>query len=43
MLNTIIYQYRVKSKSNSVLIEYLNVLDDNYRSIKFKAEVQEEE
>jgi len=43
ILNTIIYQYGVKSKSNSVLIEYLNVLDDNYRSIKFKAEVQEEE
>jgi hypothetical protein len=42
MLNTIIHQYGVKSKSNSVLVEYLNVLDDNYRSIKLKAEAKEE-
>lgn len=37
MLNTIIHQYNVKSKSEGVLIEYLNVLDDNYRSTKLKA------
>jgi hypothetical protein len=43
MLNTIINQYEVKSKSNSVLIEYLNVLDDNYRSTKLKSKVVEEE
>ncbi|MFX0023471.1 MAG: hypothetical protein ACFE9S_14190 [Candidatus Hermodarchaeota archaeon] len=43
MLNTIIHQYEVKSKSNSVLIEYLNVLDDNYRSPKLKAEAKEKE
>jgi hypothetical protein len=43
MLNTIIYQYGVKSKSNSVLIEYLNVLDDNYRSTKLKSKVAEED
>ncbi|MFX1308651.1 MAG: hypothetical protein ACFFB6_02980 [Promethearchaeota archaeon] len=43
MLNTIIYQYGVKSKSNSVLIEYLNVLDDNYQSTKLKSKVEEEE
>jgi len=43
MLNTIIYQYGVKSKSNGVLIEYLNVLDDNYRSSKLKSEAEEVE
>jgi len=43
MLNTIIYQYGVKSKSDGVLIEYLNVLDDNYRSSKLKSEVEEVE
>ena len=43
MLNMIIQQYGVKSKSNSVLIEYLNVLDNNYRSTKLKAEVKEED
>ena len=42
MLNMIIYQYGVKSKSNSVLIEYLNVLDDNYRSTKLVSEIEEE-
>jgi hypothetical protein len=41
MLNTIIYQYGVKSKSNNVLIEYLNVLDDNYRSTKLKSKLEE--
>ena len=40
MLNTIIQQYGVKSKSEGVLVEYLNVLDDNYRS---KKQVTEEE
>ncbi|MFW9971662.1 MAG: hypothetical protein ACFFDF_15815 [Candidatus Odinarchaeota archaeon] len=43
MLNTIIHQYGVKSKSGSVLVEYLNVLDDNYRSLKLKAKTEEEE
>ncbi|MDX1797145.1 MAG: hypothetical protein R3255_00710 [Candidatus Lokiarchaeia archaeon] len=43
ILNMIIQQYSVKSKSSSVLIEYLNVLDNNYRSIKMKADVKEED
>jgi hypothetical protein len=43
IVNTIIHQYSVKSKSNAVLIEYLNVLDDNYRSTKFTAEKIEED
>jgi hypothetical protein len=43
MLNRIIQQYSVKSKSSSVLIEYLNVLDNNYRPIKLKADVKEED
>ncbi|MFW9895483.1 MAG: hypothetical protein ACFFD7_06745, partial [Candidatus Thorarchaeota archaeon] len=34
ILNTIIYQYTVKSKSSAVLIEYLNVLDENYKPAK---------
>jgi hypothetical protein len=34
ILNTIIHQYDVKSKSEDVLVEYLNVLEDNYRSHK---------
>jgi len=42
MLNTIIQQYGVKSKSEGVLIEYLNVLDDNYRSTKLLTEIEEE-
>ncbi|MFX0000533.1 MAG: hypothetical protein ACFE9Q_08840 [Candidatus Hodarchaeota archaeon] len=41
ILNTIIYQYGVKSKSNSVLIEYLKVLDDNYRHVKLKTDIEE--
>ncbi len=43
IVNTIIHQYSVKSKSNAVLIEYLNVLDDNYRSTKLKTEKIEED
>ena len=43
MLNIIIQQYGVKSKSEAVLIEYLNVLDDNYRSTKLVSEIEEEE
>jgi hypothetical protein len=31
ILNMILHQYDVKSKSNGVLIEYLNVLEDTYR------------
>ncbi len=42
MLNTIIQQYGLKSKSEGVLIEYLNVLDDNYRSVKIITEGEEE-
>ncbi|MBA7552580.1 hypothetical protein ES705_45149 [subsurface metagenome] len=41
MLKTIIYQYGVKSKSNGVLIEYLNVLDDTYRPTKFQVEEED--
>jgi hypothetical protein len=37
ILNTILQQYDVKSKSNGVLIEYLNVLEDTYRPYKPKA------
>ena len=43
MLKLIIYQYGVKSKSNGVLIEYLNVLDDAYRPTKVKVEDKEED
>ncbi|KKL09631.1 hypothetical protein LCGC14_2563920 [marine sediment metagenome] len=42
MINIIIQQYAVKSKSNAVLIEYLNVLDDLYRHTKLTAEIEEE-
>jgi hypothetical protein len=42
MLNTIIHQYGVKSKSGNVLIEYLNVLDDNYRPTKLTTQLKEE-
>jgi len=38
MLNTIIYQYGVKSKSEGVLVEYLNVLEDAYRPTKLPVE-----
>ncbi|MHA2184612.1 MAG: hypothetical protein ACXAAI_06375 [Promethearchaeota archaeon] len=43
ILNTILRQYEVKSKSNGVLIEYLNVLDDAYRPLKLNGEEKEEE
>ncbi|MHA2287359.1 MAG: hypothetical protein ACXABG_01105 [Promethearchaeota archaeon] len=36
ILNMILHQYDVKSKSNGVLIEYLNVLEDTYRPYKSK-------
>jgi len=36
ILNMILHQYDVKSKSNGVLIEYLNVLEDTYRPYKPK-------
>ncbi len=36
ILNTIISQYDVKSKSHGVLIEYLNVLENSYRPSKVK-------
>jgi len=37
ILNIILHQYDVKSKSNGVLMEYLNVLEDTYRPYKPKA------
>ncbi|MFW9879221.1 MAG: hypothetical protein ACFFG0_39580, partial [Candidatus Thorarchaeota archaeon] len=43
MVKTIIHQYGVKSKSTGVLIEYLNVLDDTYRSTKLQLEEKEED
>ncbi len=43
MLKMIVHQYEVKSKSSGVLIEYLNVLYDNYRSTKLKSVVEEED
>ncbi|MHA2035237.1 MAG: hypothetical protein ACW98X_02310 [Promethearchaeota archaeon] len=42
MINIIIHQYTVKSKSNPVLIEYLNVLDDSYRRTKIIVEEEED-
>ncbi|MFW9950364.1 MAG: hypothetical protein ACFFKA_09615 [Candidatus Thorarchaeota archaeon] len=36
ILNTILHQYDVKSKSEGVLIEYLKVLEDTYRPYKQK-------
>ena len=41
ILNTILQQYDVKSKSNGVLIEYLNVLEDTYRPYKPKTNSKE--
>jgi hypothetical protein len=41
ILNTILHQYDVKSKSNGVLIEYLNVLEDTYRPYKPKEKTKE--
>ena len=41
MINMIIHQYAVKSKSNAVLIEYLNVLDDTYRPAKIVTEEED--
>ena len=43
IVNTIVYQYGVKSKSDGVLIEYLNVLDDTYRPTKLLTEEEAEE
>ncbi|MFX1574311.1 MAG: hypothetical protein ACFFB0_16345 [Promethearchaeota archaeon] len=43
MLKTIIYQYSVKSKSEGVLVEYLNVLEDTYRPTKFLIEEKSED
>ncbi len=36
ILNMILHQYDVKSKSDGVLIEYLKVLEDTYRPYKSK-------
>ncbi|MFX0032206.1 MAG: hypothetical protein ACFE8E_06950 [Candidatus Hodarchaeota archaeon] len=38
ILNTILHQYDVKSKSEPVLIEYLKVLEDTYYTIKLVEE-----
>ncbi|MFX0028453.1 MAG: hypothetical protein ACFE8B_04545 [Candidatus Hermodarchaeota archaeon] len=43
MLQTIIHQYEVKSKSTGVLIEYLNVLDDSYKPVKIQLEEKTED
>jgi hypothetical protein len=43
MLKTIIHQYDVKSKSNGVLIEYLNVLDNAYRHTKIHVDEKKED
>ena len=42
LLNTIKKQYDNKSKSDQVLVEYLNVLEDAYLSLKSKSESEEE-
>ena len=36
LLNTVIYEYEVKSKTDKVLVEYLNVLEDAYMDFKSK-------
>ena len=41
MLSSILHQYDVKSKSEPVLIEYLNVLEDAYRPYKLKTKSKE--
>ncbi|MHA2431055.1 MAG: hypothetical protein ACXACC_08500 [Promethearchaeota archaeon] len=41
ILNTILQQYDVKSKSEAVLIEYLKVLEDTYRPTKLLVELDE--
>ncbi|TFG06803.1 MAG: hypothetical protein EU539_06665 [Promethearchaeota archaeon] len=43
ILSTIIHQYDVKSKSDKVLIEYINVLEDAYFEMKHKAKSTIEE
>lgn len=43
MLKTIIHQYEVKSKSNGVLLEYLNVLDNSYKPVKAQSEEKKED
>ncbi|MFX1448961.1 MAG: hypothetical protein ACFFCG_12665, partial [Promethearchaeota archaeon] len=40
ILNIILHQYDVKSKSDGVLIEYLNVLEDMYRPYKSKTKTK---
>jgi len=43
ILNTVIHQYDVKSKSENVLVEYLKVLEDTYRHNKLEIEPESEE
>ena len=42
IVNTIIHEFDVKSKIDKVLIEYLNVLESNYYSIKNTQKIEEE-
>lgn len=43
LLNTVKYEYEVKSKPDKVLVEYLNVLEDAYYEIKSKKKSIEKE
>lgn len=43
LLSTVISEYEVKSKTNKVLIEYLNVLEDAYYELKSKKKSIEKE
>ncbi|MFX0056834.1 MAG: hypothetical protein ACFE85_02705 [Candidatus Hodarchaeota archaeon] len=42
VLNTVMHQYEVKSKSENVLLEYLKVLEDTYRHTKLPIESESE-
>ncbi len=41
LLSTVIYEYEVKSKTDKVLIEYLNVLEEAYMDFKLKSRLKE--
>ena len=43
LLNTVIQEYEVKSKTDKVLLEYLNVLKDAYYEIKLKKKFNKKE
>lgn len=40
LVNTVIQEYEVKSKTDKVLIEYLNVLEDTYYEFKLKKKLE---